>query len=190
MKKKRKEYQFDWSKFNEVAQEWDELLNRLGIYGLSELMQKTPSFKAYEQRYPLDNIVNRTELLDITEIQIQDTKPSLEEEAAERLETEALIANLTPRQKEIFDALYTGKTSLQIEIEQGYNTNNAVRWHKHQIKKKYKSIKADRYEQRFEFVCRECGNVFDGLVIDSACPLCGSDDCLFTKQYFKPIFDE
>lgn len=192
MKAKQKEWAADWERFNEIADKWESMRNKYGDYKMAELLSKTPSWRAYDQRWPFDNMVNWQNVLDITDplLQIQSDQASVLDEAAEKLDTEKLIANLTPRQKKIFDALYDGASSVEIEITQGYNTNNAVRWHKHQIKKKYEAIKADRYEKRFEFVCRECGNVFDGLVIDSACPLCGYGNCLFTKQYFKPIFDE
>lgn len=179
------DYIGDWDKFEEIAQKWDKMRNRLGDYGMAELVTKTKSWRAYDQRWPFDNMATWQNNLDITspELQIQSLQASIEDEVADRLDTEMLIAELSPKAKKIFEALRDGATSVQIEVEQGYNTNNAVRWHKHQIKKKYTSIKASEYEQHFEFVCRECGNIFNGEQIASACTSCDSTNTLYIKSY-------
>ena len=183
---------FNWNDFDKIAEKWDSMLAKYGSYKMAEMVTKTKSWRLYDQKWPFDNMINWAHVLDITDplLQIQAEQASVEDEAAERLDTEALVANLTPRQKKIFDALYNGQSSVEIEISQGYNTNNAVRWHKHQIKKKYEAIKADKWEQHFEFVCRECGNVFDSLELDSHCPACDNSDVLFLKSYTRPVFDE
>lgn len=189
MKRERKEWSADWDRFEEIAQRWDEMQAKYGIYKMAALIAKTEAYKAYDMRYPFDNMINWANVLDITAplLQIQSNQVSVEEEAASAYDTERLIAELSPRQRKIFEALRNGDTSVEIEIEQGYNTNNAVRWHKHQIKKKYESIKADKYEIKFEFVCRDCGNIFNGEEIESNCTQCDSKNTLFLKSYTKPI---
>lgn len=188
----RKEWAGDWSKFDEMADIWQRMNAKLGDYGMADLMSKTKSYQAYDRRYPFDTMINRNDVLDITDplLQIQSDQASVEEEVADRLDTERLVAELSPRQRAIFDALRDGATSIEIEVEQGYNTNNAVRWHKHQIKKKYTTIKADKWVQKFEFVCRDCGNIFDGDEIESICTSCDSKDTLFLRSYTKPIIEE
>lgn len=187
----RKQWQGDWDRFEEIAQAWEDMNSRLGDFGIADVMAKTDSYKAYDTRYPFDTMLKWEDNIDLSDptIQIQAVQISVEDEVSDRLEIERLVANLTPKQKLIFEALRDGENSVQIEIEQGYNTNNAVRWHKHQIKKKYNSILADKYEQCFEFVCRECGNIFDGQEIESICPSCDSKDTLFLRSYTKPIID-
>jgi predicted Zn-ribbon and HTH transcriptional regulator len=184
----RKEWIGDWDKADEIFKKWDEMHKRLGLYGMADLLIKTPSWRAYDQRWPFDNMATWDSNSDIVDYREEAKQPSIEEEVGDRLLTEELIRNLSPRQKKIFEAIRDGQSSVEIEIEQGYNTNIAVRWHKHQIKKKYKSLKADNYEKIFEFVCRDCGNVFEGKKIESPCPSCDSKDTLFTKQHFKPVF--
>lgn len=179
----------DWSRFEEIAQKWEEMRKRLGDYGMAELVTKTKSWREYDNKWPFDMMATWQNNLDITDpaLQIQSNQASIEEEVADRLDTERLIAELSPRAKKVFEALRDGATSVQIEYEQGYNTNNAVRWHKHQIKKKYIEIKNEQYKLCFEFVCRDCGLVFDGQEVDSICPSCDSGDTLFIKSYTKPI---
>lgn len=180
----------DWTKFEETAKAWDEMNRRLGDYKMAELVSKTKSYKAYDQRWPFDNMAKWGDNVGLEDLKNEAQGATVEEEVADRMDTEKLINSLTPRQKKIFDALREGLNSVEIEISQGYNTNNAVRWHKHQIKKKYNSIKADRYELRFEHACRTCGNIFETLNLKDVVCECESKDILFIRQYFKPLFDE
>lgn len=187
----RKVWAGDWSRFEEIARKWDEINKELGDFGMAELVSKTKSYRAYDQRWPFDNMAKWGDNLPLEDLKKESQSASVEDEVADRMDTQKLIESLTPRQKKIFDALREGLNSVEIEVSQGYNTNNAVRWHKHQIKKKYNSIKADRYEKRFEYVCRECGNIFEILIQEDepACT-CDSKNTLFIRQYFKPIFED
>lgn len=188
MKPERKQWIGDWERFDEIADKWDKMHKKYGLYGMADRIIKTPAWRAYDNRWPFDNMVTWESNGDILDFKEEAKQPSVEDEVADRLLTQELIDNLTPRQKLIFEAIRDGQSSVEVEISQGYKTNNAVRWHKHQIKKKYISLKEDNYEKIFEFVCRDCGNVFEGKKIESPCPSCDSDDTLFTKQHFKPVF--
>ena len=189
MKKEPKQWIGDWDQADKIFEKWDKMLIQLGTYGMAKLVIKTPSWRAYDQRWPFDNMATWDNNLDIQDYKEQAEQVSVEDEVADRIMTQELIKNLTPKQKKIFEAIREGQDSVEIEKSQGYKTNNAVRWHKHQIKRKYTALKADSYEKRFGFVCRDCGNVFSGLEIESPCTSCDSKDTLFTKQYFRPIFD-
>lgn len=181
----RKEWAADWDRFEEIAEKWDKMHKRLGDDGLAALMMTTKAYRAYDQRWPFDNMARWSENTGLENIKLISSAPSVEEEVADRLDYEKLVNELTPRQKLIYEALRDGQDSVEIEVTQGYNSNGAVRWHKHQIKKKVNQIRNDEYDIKFEFVCRDCGNIFDGDEIDPICQ-CGSSDCLFLKSYTKP----
>ncbi len=181
----RKQWIGDWDRADQIFKKWDEMYNRLGLYELTDLLIKTPSWKAYDQRWPFDNMATWDSNGDILDFKEEAQQVSVEDEVSDRLITEELIKSLSPRQKLIFEALRDGSNSVEIEQDQGYNTNNAVRWHKHQIKKKYNDLKEDKYEEVFEFVCKDCGNVFSGIQTESPCPSCESKNTLFTKHYTR-----
>ena len=169
---------------------WDAMYKKLGIYQMANKINKSRAYRIYKSRWPHDKETKMVIQSMPEDIEIAWNAPSPEEEAQDSYNTQILIDNLTPKQKKIFEALRDGKNSVEIENEQGYNTNNAIRWHKHQIKKKLYAIKHDKYAQLIGYVCRDCGVVFEIDVTAEQVCRCGSTDILKTNQRFKPIFED
>lgn len=168
---------------------WDEIVKKDGMYGVAKRIVKSRAYRIYKSRWPYDKETQIPIYSMPEELELAMDIPSPEEEAADAYDTEILFKNISPRQQVILKALREGKTSLEIKEEHGYNTDNAVRWHKHQVKKVMTAIKADSYIHYTEYVCRDCGTVFE-TENSIYCPTCGSDNLLKTGQRSKPVFDE
>lgn len=174
----RIEWAADWDRFEEIAKKWDKMNHKYGDHGLAEMISKTKSYRAYDQRWPFDYMMRWGDNVGLDNVNLTSELSSVEDEVADKIEFERRFEQLSDKQKLIYDALRSGQDSIQIQTDQGYNSNGAVRWHKHQIKK----VMTAPDEHVFEFVCRECGNIFESLEIEPECE-CGSKDCLFTKHY-------
>lgn len=158
---------------------WDAMVRKYGAYGMAKLIMKTPSYKAYVQKYPFDHsetwhtIKSTDDLLGIGDGAI-----SVEDEVISRIQFDELIESLTPKEREVFDGLLDGMTNSEIERIYRFNTNNAVRWHKHQVKRKYYNL---RDETINEYICKDC--IWQWKQNSAVtCPKCDSRRILLTAR--------
>ena len=131
-------------------------------------------------KWPYD-FTTKVESLD--DIDTEYNGVSIEEEVSIRMELDELEKELTPRQKEVYEGLKSGMDNSEIESAFGFNTNNAVRWQKHQVKNKYYAIKTGKVN---EYICKDCAWIWkqDGAI---RCPKCESHLILLTRKDIPTI---
>ena len=159
---------------------WDNMVKKYGAYGMAKLIMKSPSYRAYVQKWPFDfsetwqNIKSTDDLAET----LDDGMISVEDEVLSRLQFDELLESLTPKEREVFDGLLDGMTNSEIERIYRFNTNNAVRWHKHQVKRKYYSL---RDETTNEYICKDC--IWQWKQNSAVtCPKCDSRRILLTAK--------
>ncbi len=159
---------------------WDAMVQKYGAYGMAKLIMKTASYRAYIQKWPFDfsetwqNIKSTDDIVDT----LDDGTISVEDEVQSRLQFDELLNSLTPKEKEVFDGLLDGMNNNEIERIYHFNTNNAVRWHKHQVKKKYHNL---RDETVNEYICKDC--IWQWKQKSAViCPKCDSRRILLTAR--------
>lgn len=159
---------------------WDAMVRKYGAYGMAKLIMKTPSYKAYIQKYPFDfsetwHTIRSTDDLADT---LDGHTISVEEEVQSRLQFEELMAKLTPKEHIVFEGLLDGMTNSEIERIYHFNTNEAVRYMKHRVKRKYHAI---RDETVNEYICKDC--IWQWKQKSAVtCPKCDSRRILLTAK--------
>ena len=120
---------------------WLGMINKYGPNGVAQKMVKLPSFRKYVQRYPYDLTSAQYDPLEGEDgyITIEAKQPSVEEDVGTRIEFEKAIDSLSAKTKKVWELLEQGKTHKEIVEILGLNTENASRWHKHQIKRALQS---------------------------------------------------
>lgn len=114
---------------------FDSLRKKYGDHALEKKLLRLPSVRKFYQRYSIEDAATR---VDIDELYSHDDGSlHMEDQVAARLELEQLEASLTPRQLRIFTLYKQGKVPREIKELEGYNTENAIRYQKFLIKKKY-----------------------------------------------------
>lgn len=117
--------------------EWARLLQVYGVYGLTKKIVKLESFRKYIRRYPYD--LTQAQYDDIYNedgvVYIEAKQPSVEDEVDVRMRVSMAVDSLSVKQKKVWDLMQKGYTHKQIKDKMGFKTENAVRWHKHMIKK-------------------------------------------------------
>lgn len=117
--------------------EWARLLQVYGVYGLTKKIVKLESFRKYIRRYPYD--LTQAQYDDIYNedgsVYIEALQASVEDEVDVRVGLDKAIDSLSVKQKKVWALMQQGYTHKQIKEKLGFNTENAVRWHKFQIKK-------------------------------------------------------
>ena len=115
MKKESKQWIGDWEQFDKISEKWDKMLIQLGTYGMAKLVIKTPSWRAYDQKWPFDNMATWESNLDIEDFRERAQQASVEDEVADRIMTQELIKNLTPKQKRYLRHLETVRIVLRLK---------------------------------------------------------------------------
>lgn len=158
---------------------WDAMVRRYGAYGMAKLIMKTPAYRSYIQKYPFDfsetwHTIKSTDDL----VNIDSTSISVEDEVQSKLQFEQLLDDLTPKEREVFDGLLDGMTNSEIERIYHFNTNEAVRYHKHRVKRKYHAM---RDETVNEYICKDC--IWQWKQNSAVtCPKCDSRRILLTAK--------
>ena len=168
-----KENTLSYKKSMDLCDKWDRMYKKYGPINMSKKMMKTPSYRAYINKWPFDF---RYTIGDIDDIDTVSNSPSLEDEMNSKLDLETFENKLTDRQMDVWQGLKDGLNSSEIEQAYNFNTNGAVRWQKHQIKT---ALKNHKHKILHEYVCKSCAWIFkDSRELD--CPKCGSRDLLDT----------
>lgn len=149
---------------------WDKMLKKYGIQGMAKRVMKTKSYRAYKQRWPFDDYDPNVSLDDL--IVLDNSSPSVEDIVSTRLEIDKIRGSLSPKTQKVFDALLEGKSNPEIEKQLGFNSNEAVRWQKNQVKQEYYKTTGRKLN---EYVCRDCAHIYKDIS-PLECPKCGSRD--------------
>ena len=114
---------------------FDALRKKYGDHALEKKLLRLPSVRKFYQKYSIEDAASR---VDIDQLFSQDDgSMKLEDQIAAKIEMEELEASLTQRQLRIFKLYKEGKVPREIKELEGYNTENAIRYQKFLIKKKY-----------------------------------------------------
>lgn len=171
---------------------WEAYVKKHGRFEVARRISKLPSYRAYVQKWPIDYTERWDTILSVEDMRdfLKDPAPPVEKEVSDRIDAQLLERRLTPKQKKIWSAYREGKDNNQIMDEQGFKTDNAVRWHKHQIKRAYAEVKATKFETLYEYICKDCVNLWTETQKGQYyCPRCDSGFTLYTGEVLKPILD-
>lgn len=171
----------------QVLDDFEAMVQRKGAYKVAEKMMKLESFRKFSQKYPYDNAQMWRDTVRVEDIAdfLPDRAVSVEEEVSIRMEMEELEDSLTPRQDQVLNGLISGMSNTEIEAAFGFKTNNAVRWQKHQVKRKYLKLKGEKVN---EYICKECAWQWKQKSALN-CPKCDSRALLCTRKNV-PVIDE
>ena len=116
-----------------------------GMYGVAKKMMKTKAYRAYEQKYSFDYSQTWDEMTGSEEQlgMIPDSSPDIVELVDIRMRRQKLVDSLSAKQKAIWDMYEDGRTPAEIKEKLGYNTTEAIRWQKHNIKKKWLEVRGE-----------------------------------------------
>lgn len=126
------------AKIDAQLNKFNALIDKYGYHGLAKKVMKLPSYRTYIQKWPFDFTTPIESLEDAGEI--EEVGISVEDEVAARLDVQTLEDSLTPRQVAVYNLILQGLKHAEIKDIEGFNTESAVRFHKHSIKKKYNQI--------------------------------------------------
>lgn len=128
------------AKIDAQLDKFNRLIEKYGYHGLAKKVMKLPSYRAYVQKWPFD-FTTPIESLEGIEDEVEQGGISVEDEVAARIDVQTLEAGLTPKQVAVYNLIIQGLKHAEIKDIEGFNTESAVRFHKHTIKKKYNQIK-------------------------------------------------
>lgn len=130
----------------EICDKWERMIAKYGVYGVAQKMVKTPGWRAYVQRWPFDYIQTRESTIGSDEAfeTLADYGPDIVEQVDMRIKRERFIDSLSERQYKIWELYEQGKNPAEIKEILGYNTTNAIRWHKNQIKTKWVIVRDEQ----------------------------------------------
>lgn len=124
---------------DKVIAHFDALRRKYGDHSLEKKLLRLPSVRKFYQRYSIEDAAARVSIDDL--FSQDDGSLKLEDQIAAKMEMEALEGSLTPRQLKIFKLYKQGKNPREIKELEGYNTENAIRYQKFLIKKKYEQLR-------------------------------------------------
>ena len=118
---------------------WEAMIAKRGAYGVAKKMVKTKAWRDYVQKWPFDYIQTRDSTVGSDEVfdTLADDSVSLVHEIDIKMRYGNFVDSLSSRELQIWRLYEEGKNPAEIMDTLGYNTTNAVRWHKHNIKKKW-----------------------------------------------------
>lgn len=124
---------------------WEKMVAKHGMYGVAKKMMKTKAYRAYEQKYSFDYSQTWDEMTGSEEQlgMIPDSSPDIVELVDIRMRRQKLVDSLSAKQKAIWDMYEDGRTPAEIKEKLGYNTTEAIRWQKHNIKKKWLEVRGE-----------------------------------------------